>query len=374
MIRRSLIRFSQHPAVTQFGRRMGHAGKRLFGAVFNRLMPVPAAVPLESLSQVRRVLFVRPNFRIGNTLIAMQLIAALRTRFPGAEVDYLGGDTTVTLLDHAGVDHVYCVSRHFVLRPWQFIALFVRLRRRRYDVAIEGGLGSFSGGLFVFLTGARYRLGTRGRADHFLNVRVPPVHVEHAYDKAVAFAREIGVSCLDHPVYQLTAEDRAVALRVLREIDFAEGDRARPFIGIFVGGHQRKRIPAASWLRLARALRDAGGRVVVFLGPEEADFESHMREGLPGTARVLRPQPLQVFAAVWATARLIITPDSGPMHLAAALDVPAIALLQTEASRHYCPRSAADRALVGATVEEAVSVVRAHPRWAEVVDPGAVVR
>src|SRR5262249_52136443 len=157
--------------------------------------------------------------RIGNTLIATPLLLALRQRFPGARVDFLGADTTSTLLAHLPVDTVHLVSRRFIARPWKFVALFIRLRRMHYDAAIDAGMGSFSGALYTYLTGARYRVGCGGKTDRFLNVRLPGVSVTHAYDKRVAFAHLLGVSCPGHPLYEIDSAERAAAFALLDELD-----------------------------------------------------------------------------------------------------------------------------------------------------------
>jgi heptosyltransferase-3 len=279
----------------------------------------------------------------------------------------LCGDTTAALLAHLPVDTVHLVSRRFITQPWRFVALFARLHRVCYDVAVAGGMGSFSGGLYTYLSGARYRVGCGGKADRFLNVRLPQVHTSHAYDTPLAFARLLGVSCPDHPVYAVSTEEQSVALALLARLELAAGLVALPFIAMFVGGHQDKRWRAARWIELARSLATLGARVMVFLGPEEAQVERQYRYELPPSVRVLPPQPLRLFAALWGSAGLIVTVDSGPMHLAAALGVPTVAVLQSDASLTYAPRTPQDRVLVRPTTEEAVAAVVTHPAWADII-------
>jgi heptosyltransferase-3 len=228
-------------------------------------------------------------------------------------------------------------------------------------------MGSFSGGLYTYLTGARYRVGCRGKADRFLNVRLPEVHTSHAYDSPPAFARLLGVSCPDHPVYAVSADEQTAALAQLERLELAAGRVVLPFIAMFVGGHQQKRWPAARWIELALSVATLGGRVMVFLGPEEAPAERQYRRELPPSVRVLLPEPLRLFAALWGSARLIVTADSGPMHLAAALGVPAIAVLQTDASLTYAPRGPLDRVLVRPTAAEVAAAVVIHPAWTDTV-------
>lgn len=356
-------RTSYHPAAQRVGMYFGRLGKRLLAYILDLIIPLPENLPLTAVHDVRRVLLVRPNFRIGNTLIASPLVLALSQRFPGAQLDFLSGDKTATLLANLPLSTVYSVSSRFIIRPWQFVALFWRLRRLRYDVAVETG-SSFSGGLYTFLTGARYRIGATGKGDHFFNLRLPHVFPEHIYDRPVAFARLLGADCPDHPIYVVSAAETARAEAILHAIGFVADGQLQSFVALFVGGHQKKRWPLSEWLELARALGAAGRRVAVFLGPEELRFREQLRRGLVGLAEVISPQPLRIFAALWSKAALIVTPDSGPMHLAAALGVPTIAILQTERSLKYCPRKPEDVVIMRPKAAIVLAAVMRHPRGA----------
>jgi heptosyltransferase III len=367
-------RISHHLLVRRVGVFCGRGGKRLLGYLLDRVIPLPDNLPLTALHDVRRVLLVRPNFRIGNTLIASPLILALRQRFPGAQIDFLTGDTTAALLANLPIAVVHRMSRRFIARPWQFVALFRRLWRLHYDVAVETG-NSFSGGLYTFLSGARYRVGATGKGDRFFNVRLPHRFPEHMYDRPVAFARLLGADCPDHPVYVVSADEAAQADRILHAVGFAAaGGHVLPFVALFVGGHLEKRWPLSEWLELARGLGATGCRVAVFLGPEESHFAAQFRRGVVGLAEVISPQPLRIFAALWSKASLIVTPDSGPMHLAAAHGVPAIAIVQTPRSLKYCPRQPEDVVLVRPNAAAVLAAVMQHPRWAVLQHQGVAVR
>ncbi|MEW6269367.1 MAG: glycosyltransferase family 9 protein [Thermodesulfobacteriota bacterium] len=349
------------------GGRIEGIGQRLLGRLLDLGLPVEANVRVDEVAGVRRVLLVRPNFRLGNALITSPLVAALRDRFPGARIDYLGGEGTLALLENLPVDERIVMSRGFVLRPWRFVALFLRLRRRAYDVAIEAAMGSFSGGLYAYLSGARFRVGVAGRSDRFLNVRLPPVPVTHAYDGPVAFAERLGVSCTPQPVYVLTGDEERAALATLASLDLADGDVVDPFVALFVGGHGKKRWPEESWVELAQRLAGEGARVVLFTGPDEAAAVARLRARLAGVAHVLEPQPLRHFAALLATPAIAVTPDSGPMHLAAALGVPCVAVLSSRGSTFFPPRGPLDVSLLEPSVEDVERALHGHPCWATIV-------
>jgi heptosyltransferase-3 len=348
-------------------RRLGKAverqTRRAFDALLDVVWPSADLGALPAGYAARKVLLVRPNFRIGNTVLATALLPALQARFPGARIDQLAGDTTACLLEGLPIDRVHCVSRMFIVAPWRFVALFVRLRKERYDVAVDGGMGSFSGALYAFLSGARERVGFGGRGDRFLTARLHLERLTNAYEEAPAFARALGVTCPTRPLYQVTPAEDAAALAQLRALGLAADHTCRPFIAAFVGGHLEKRWPQREWSELLVRLDGEGLPVVVFIGPEEVAFASHLRSEAPPTLRIVPPQPLRAFAALLARATLLLTPDSGPMHLAVAAGVPTVALLQYERSPYYAPRGPEDRVLWQPRWVDVLATLRQHPRW-----------
>ena len=349
---------------SRIGSALSPIGRRLLQRILDLFLPIESNVALADLRDVRSILLVRPNFRLGNALITSPLIAALRERFPGARIDYLGGEGTLAVLDGLPIDERMLMSRGFVLRPWRFVALFLELRRRRYDLAIEGAMGSFSGGLYVWLCGARHRLGVPRRNERFLDVRLPPTPVAHAYDGPVAFAAHLGVRCADRPTYVISPDERLCAVNLLRERALVAPDgHVSPFIAFFVGGHGAKRWPSERWIDLASRVAADGGRVALFAGPEEAASVPALRSALDGRAVVVEPQPLRTFAAVLGAAALVVTPDSGPMHLAVAVGTPVVAVLASRGSTFFRPRGAADVALVEPRVDDVYAALRAHPLY-----------
>jgi len=361
-------------AASRVGSALSPLGRGLLQRLLDLVVPLEPNVALAAIGEVRSILLVRPNFRLGNALITSPLVEALQQRFPDARLDYLGGEGTLSVLDGLPIAERLVMSRGFVLRPWRFVELFLRLRRRRYDLAIELAMGSFSGGLYAYLSGARHRLGVPRRNERLLDVRLPPTPVAHAYDGPVAFARHLGVDCVDRPVYSVTATEAGAARLLLVRLGLADGDRVEPFVACFIGGHGAKRWPNERWAELARRVAAGGARVVLLAGPEEATQVEGLRADLAGVAVVVEPQPLRTFAALLAAATLVVTPDSGPMHLAAAVGTPVVSILTKASSTFFAPRGPLDVAVREPDVDAVVGGVRAHPRWSALANEGAAER
>lgn len=245
---------SRRPFIKRAGKRIKaflHASLRL---LFSLKFVVPAgdAPPGPALTGVRSILIVRPNMRLGNVLISTPLVVALRERFPAARIDYLGGSAAAAVLKGLPVDGVLAVPRAQFARPWRLIALGLRLRRRRYDLVVDGGHGSVSSMVCTWLAGARYRAGTAEWAGLLYNLRGNLAGIRHAYDEPAALCAALGIGCSQHPVFRTLAPERAAAVALLATCGLADAGTVRPFVALLPGGHVDKRWPVAEWLELCR--------------------------------------------------------------------------------------------------------------------------
>jgi heptosyltransferase-2 len=135
------------------------------------------------------------------------------------------------------------------------------------------------------------------------------------------------------------AETAAVAL------DRAGLDREdrRPLIGLFAGAEfgPAKRWPLDRFGEVARRLRrlDSGARLLLIAGPKEVSLAVDLHTMTNRLAPVVGPNlDLAVLAGVLAALDLLVTNDSGPMHLAAAVGTPSVALFGPSDPRRTSPR------------------------------------
>ncbi|MEL7612917.1 glycosyltransferase family 9 protein [Vreelandella titanicae] len=312
------------------------------------ILKAPAPETIDSLVGIEKILIIRPNFRLGNALISTPIIDALRERFPSARIDYLATNKTWPLLQQRPVNHFHLLSRAAILRPWQCVALLRRLRAQRYDLAVQVSGGSTTGFIVTRLIGARYSMGSRKGHQRWYNIEAEGKS-SHAYDAIVNLTRPLGVACRNRPLLQLTEQERDQGMTKIRQLVGLHSNQPSDtgFIAIFVGGHQNKRWPLAFWLMLIDAMEARKIRYVVFLGPEEfrllAPIEQRLMPSLYGS--LCPPLTIRHFAAVLERARVLVTPDSGPMHLAAALDVATISLVRQKKSLAFVPREPYDTLL-----------------------------
>jgi heptosyltransferase II len=111
-------------------------------------------------------------------------------------------------------------------------------------------------------------------------------------------------------------------------------------IGLNPGGDRaNRRWPPEKFAAAARKLKErCGASFLIFGGPGEEPIAQKIRDGISGEALNLAGRlTLPELAAFLSRSDLLITNDSGPMHMAAALKTPVVALFGPEDPRHFQP-------------------------------------
>jgi len=267
---------------------------------------------------VRR-LVVAPNW-IGDAVMSLPFLRALARSDPGG---------TLAVLAPRGPAAIYRAegSADEVLPRSAFLAEALATRRGRFD---EAWLlpNSYRAALLARASGAPRRIGyaTEGRG-WLLTVAPPPppgtVHQLRDYDALLA-ARSIAPD-LDPPRLPVPAASLARAHEALE----AAGVRPAFFAALSPGSAfaATKRWAAERYAALAEALAELGLPAAVLVGPGETELGARVANAARSKPAVLGADldPVEL-AAMLSLARVAITNDSGPMHLAGAVGTPVVAL------------------------------------------------
>lgn len=277
-----------------------------------------------------------PNW-LGDLVLATGFVGALLERFPAASVDLVVRAGSEALpLPHRG--HLLAFDPQAAGAG----AFGAALRGNGYD-RFYVLPPSFSAAWMAWCSRAPERIGYRGQLRGpllapALRHRLPPraAHLAQEYLDLLDPAPELE----DHPprlaVAPCWAEERLGPLcRKLPERFAALAP------GAIYG--PAKAWPAEHYRDLARALAADGLPVVVVGSPAEAGIGEAIREGSPGVLNWCGATDLAGLAAVLSRADLVVSNDSGPMHLAAALGRPQVAIFGSTSpawTRPVNPRAA----------------------------------
>ncbi len=272
----------------------------------------------------RRVLIVKPS-AIGDVVHALPVLNLLTKRWPTAKFSWLVTPACAGILDgHPLLHEVIRFDRKAYGRDWRKPAVFksllafgLALRDRRFDVAIDLQ-GLFRSAWLTFQTFAPYRLGlsdAREMATLFYTHRVNVGRKEqHAVERYLSVPEALGAGRgpVEFP-FAATAEDRA----------FVAARTPSRYAVLFPGTNwPTKRWPVEKFAALVEPIRRRFGLETVVGGaPNEVDLSAK----IPAAADLTGKTTLNQFVALIAGAELVISNDSGPMHIAAALGKPLVA-------------------------------------------------
>ncbi|HKC65793.1 MAG TPA: glycosyltransferase family 9 protein [Pyrinomonadaceae bacterium] len=314
--------------------------------------------------------------QLGDVVLSLPALRAIRERFPDSRITVAVGLPTVPILELSGyadvtlgVDRVELRDGPKLRSIMNISRLVKEVRLRRFDFVID--LHSLSEtNLLGYLSGARLRLfGQRpGRSINFLSNFKPKPPVEdagkHAVDRYLDVVAPLGIENV-HRVPQLTPRDEDT--QTIKEMLSRENAVYSQLVGLFPGSgqHTSKRWPLERFQNLAeRLVSDDLVRIVLFAGPEERELVEKMRAAFPPQTIIFDRLNIPQLAAALALLTCFVSNSTGPMHIAAATGTPVVMLLPSLTPDSFTPvgeghRIIFSRSLNELEVEEVYEVTRA---------------
>ncbi len=309
-----------------------------FAVAKNRRRAAPREIP-------RRVLLVK-LWGLGNLTMFLPIARALKERDPRVVVDLLTLESNREFAAPCEyVDDVltFDAKSGSGLPILQLLRLAMELRKRRYDVVLDGEQFLRATALLTAFSRPAFSVGfrTAGQARHHLyDVAVPCTTQRHMLHGFRDLARAGGLALSDEPA-RYVPRSIAAARRVTdRLATWRHGDR--PLVVLHVGSGDNfigRRWPIASFARLGDLLVAREGAEIVFTGTAaEAPLVARARRSMTAPSVDLAGRlSLLEWIELLAASNLVVANDTAPVHFAAALDVPQIAIYGPNSPRLYGP-------------------------------------
>lgn len=279
------------------------------------------------MEDVRRIIIRGTNW-VGDSVITQPAVTALRALAPEARIDIIAPIHIVPLWENEqAVDGVLPIPRPTPFR--EKTAIIRKLRDGKYDLGLLLP-NSFESALWFYLGGVKRRVGFRtcGRGFMLTTAITPPPDDSHQVFRYLSLAGTLGaVAQKPVPSITLTAAREAWARDFLRGRDVREGVA---LMGINPGAAYG---PAKCWPpeRFAELIRTAheksGMRTLIVGAPGDRplarktdELSGHLAINAAGETDIMQ------CAALIAQCRVFVSNDTGPMHLAAAVGTPVVAL------------------------------------------------
>ncbi len=329
---------THRPAVRRapLGRRLERRAKRTLLPLAAALWPPRPAPPDADLAAVRRILLVRQDNRLGNLVLMIPFLQAVRASFPQARIGLLLSDHYAAVhAESPWVDEQICERKRWLIRhPHAYPRHLATLRHGAWDLAFElsnPDTHSFYNAFLTVISGAPRRIGfAHPRSRSALSTPIAPPHRETHYALAPLLLLSALGASPDVPPLRLPPRSPAA------------GNGPTPPTGdrllIHPGGRGAKRWPEERFAELIRGLPpELAERLTLIGSPGEAPRLQALAAASPGGAEVHLLRNLPALIAALQNARLYLGCDAGPMHLAVALGVPTLALFRTSHPLRYAP-------------------------------------
>ncbi len=279
------------------------------------------------MSDYRHILFIKPS-SLGDIVHAMPTLAALRRAHPAAKVTWLVKRQWAGIVERIdGVDRVWPVDSG--LKGW--LSEVAALRAERFDVSVDLQ-GLFRSAVMGWLSGAPHRVGfanAREGSPWWYNQPVPvPTAEMHAVDRYLLVAKAMSAEPSGQAQFRfrIPQPDRDEVARLLSHTGVGPGTN---WVAMNVSARwPTKRWPAASFASVADQLNEGGYGPVLFIGGREDRPVINVVSGMMKTKAIdfSGVPAVGLLPALLSQAALLITNDSGPMHIAAAVATPVLAL------------------------------------------------
>lgn len=289
--------------------------------------------------QPERILIVRLT-AVGDVIHGTPVLCALRDRYPDAHIAWVVEGGAGDLLEgHRALNELIRVPRRWYRSPRAVLALRRRLRASAFDTTVDLQCLTKSA-LVAWLSGAQQRLGVDGadgrELSKWFNNVLTPVNEDHVIHHYLGILQPFGIKLggankdpvgFDSVRFDLEQRDEDANFAETALADCGLGGKSFALLNPGAGWPS-KLWPADRYGELAQQLAADHGlsSLVVWGGQEEQLLAETIVQCSGGTAQMAPPTTLRQLAAICRRASLFVGSDTGPMHLAVAVDTPAVSL------------------------------------------------
>ena len=272
--------------------------------------------------QAKKILIVKLR-AIGDVLLSTIVLKSLRSAYPQSTIDFLTEIPSKDVLEgNSCVDAVLV----FDSKIQSSLSLLRMIRRQDYDMVIDL-FGNPRSAIITLISGARVRVGYRLKwRRHCYNVVVEPRGgLVHNTQFNLDALKELGIPIVEESLsFPIEDEDRKVANDFFRQRGLDESFVVALNPG---GGWYTKRWPLGRFAELGdRLVSTCNAKVIVLWGPGEQQSAEEIVSMMTQPAILIPPTSLKQLGAILERTSVMVTNDSGPMHIASVLGTPVVAI------------------------------------------------
>ncbi len=302
---------------------------RLIGMPLTSLLPSArgSGIPV-SLEKINKILIIRPG-GIGDAVLLLPAVKALREKLPSAKIHVLCEKRNfgIFLLSKA-IDKIYLYD--------QSVELFGCLRNN-YDVAIDAEQWHRLSAAIAYFTRAPVKIGfdTNERRKLFTH-KIPYSHDDY---EVYSFFHLIGPLAGKPPEFNINEPFIAIPdVSPNYQLSVSEKDRGK-LIAIFPGASVKERKwEVEKFSKVAKTFMERGFKIAILGSPADRKDAEYITKHTGTCMDLTGRTTLTDAAVILKNSRLLLTADSGLMHIAYAVGTPTVALFGSGIEKKWAPR------------------------------------
>ncbi|PRX35699.1 heptosyltransferase-2/heptosyltransferase-3 [Orenia metallireducens] len=291
----------------------------------------------DNISNANRILIIDLLY-LGDLIFVTPFIRNLREKFPTAQIDMVVNSNFFDIMEeNSYLDQVYAYNKNWsIKKSWKFAR---RLSQNNYELGLNLH-GNWRTALLLKVINPAYTIGFGGKGRGiWLNQELLPAKNMHMVDVYLNFLAEIGFESIDNQGVELEINQEASKnmLNFLQEHDIKDKDRV---VGLNTGGSW----PTKQWTKEGfaqlgdRLEEELQAKVIFFGGPGDVERVNEIVAMMKTKPIIATGKTtLKELAALAARCNLFISGDTGPVHVAAAVGIPTIALFGPSDEQKYRP-------------------------------------
>ena len=290
---------------------------------------------IDEFSKIKRVLIIRPNHRLGNTLLYTPLVLEVIETFPNASIDLFvkGKVAKIVFKNYSPVNKFIVLPKKHFKKLHKYLYGWFSLITKRYDLVINVEAKSSSGKIATKLSNSKYKFYSsefdkiikfKSKEKHFAKLPVYKLrnYLHNSFDKII-----------EKPIKELSLKlSESEILNGKEKLNSIINDTTKETIGIFTYATGNKCYSKDWWTEMySKLVIELKDYTIVEILPVENVSQIDFK------APTYYSKDIREIAAFISNTKLFIGADSGMMHLACAAKTAVIGLFSETPKEKYGP-------------------------------------
>ena len=284
--------------------------------------------------KIKKILCIKPR-GIGDIILSTIILDNLIAYFPSVKIDYLTEEFA-----QSSVENNPLVNKVLTMKKTDLsLKTALKVRKENYDLILDLWSNPWTAQI-TFFSGVKYRTGFayRGRKYAYNILATSKRGEHHSAEHNLELLKALNIPIISRHIYYFVSEKEELFGKYFIEKNIPQGYSVMGIIPS--GGWSSKRCNKEKWVEICNAISEKyRTKFIILWGPgDEADAD-YITQSLPEQAVLAPKTDLTSMAGIIKHCSLVISNDSGPMHMAAAMGIPTLGLFGPTNPKMHRPYS-----------------------------------